>query len=93
VQPDPRRLLETLPPPGRPKLRGADASHSWVSAWTGDGWLDLDPTNDRVVDSSYVLLAHGRDYGDVPPLEGVLFTDSAGSVMTVAVDMERTEPG
>jgi transglutaminase-like putative cysteine protease len=85
--------LETLPPPGKPKVRGADASHAWVSAWTGDGWLDLDPTNDRVVDSSYVVLAHGRDYGDVPPLKGVLFTDSGGSVMTVAVDMERTEEG
>ncbi|MEK6442654.1 transglutaminase family protein [Pseudonocardia sp. T1-2H] len=85
--------LETLPPPGKPKVRGADASHAWVSAWTGDGWLDLDPTNDRVVDSSYVVLAHGRDYGDVPPLKGVLFTDSGGSVMTVAVDMERTEDG
>ncbi|MCW0213998.1 MAG: transglutaminase family protein [Pseudonocardia sp.] len=85
--------LETRPPPGRPKVRGADASHAWVSVWTGDDWRDLDPTNDRLVDSSFVVLAHGRDYGDVPPLKGVIFTDSAKSVMTVAVDMERVEAG
>ncbi|MCF7553188.1 transglutaminase family protein [Pseudonocardia sp. WMMC193] len=85
--------LETLPPPGKPKLRGVDASHAWFSVWTGDGWLDLDPTNDRVVDEQFVVLAHGRDYGDVPPLKGVIFTDSAESVMAVSVDMERVEEG
>jgi transglutaminase-like putative cysteine protease len=86
--------LETLPPPGRPKLRGADASHAWFSAWTGAGWLDLDPTNDRIVDSQYVVLAHGRDYADVPPLKGVIFTaEATSSVMKVEVDMERVESG
>lgn len=83
--------LETTPPPGRPRLVGADASHAWVSVFTGDGWLDLDPTNDRLVDASYVELAHGRDYADVPPLKGVIFADSAESVLTVAVDMIRIE--
>jgi len=85
--------LETMPPPGKPKLRGVDASHAWFSVWTGDGWLDLDPTNDRVVDEQFVVLAHGRDYGDVPPLKGVIFTDSAKSVMAVSVDMERLAAG
>lgn len=85
--------LETMPPPGRPKLRGADASHAWVSVWTGAGWLDLDPTNDRVADDSFVVLALGRDYADVPPLKGVIFTDSADSVMSVEVDMERPDRG
>ena len=85
--------LETTPPPGRPRLVGADASHAWVSVWTGAGWLDLDPTNDRVVDASYVELAQGRDYGDVPPLKGVIFADSPESVMDVAVDMIRLDPG
>ena len=59
---------------------------------TGTDWLDLDPTNDRVVDDSYVVLAHGRDYGDVPPLKGVIFADSARSTMAVAVDLERVTP-
>lgn len=83
--------LETRPPPGKAKLRGADASHAWFSVWTGDGWLDLDPTNDRPVDDSYVVLAHGRDYGDVPPLKGVIFADSVHSRMSVAVDLERVD--
>jgi transglutaminase-like putative cysteine protease len=85
--------LETLPPPGQAKLVGADASHAWVSAWTGDGWLDLDPTNDRLVDASYVELAHGRDYSDVPPLKGVIFSEAGKSVMDVAVDMIRVGTG
>ncbi|MGI5127487.1 transglutaminase family protein [Pseudonocardia sp. CA-107938] len=83
--------LETSPPPGVPKLRGADASHAWVSAWTPDGWFDVDPTNDVVVGSSHVVLAHGRDYADVPPLRGVLFSDRAAvATMAVEVDMDRT---
>lgn len=90
--------LETRPPPGVPKLRGADASHAWVSAWTGagahEGWLDVDPTNDTVVGPSYVVLAHGRDYADVPPLKGVLFTGPDGdgeSRMSVEVDLDRLD--
>jgi transglutaminase-like putative cysteine protease len=85
--------LETLPPPGQAKLAGADASHAWVSAWTGDGWLDLDPTNDRLADASYVELGHGRDYSDVPPLKGVIFSGAGKSVMDVAVDMIRVGTG
>ncbi len=85
--------LETFPPPGRPRLVGADASHAWVSVYTGTGWLDLDPTNDRLVDASYVELARGRDYCDVPPLKGVIFSDSTESVMDVGVDMMRLDPG
>jgi len=79
--------LRTTPPPGRARVMGADASHAWMSVFTGAGWLDLDPTNDRLVDDSFVELAHGRDYSDVPPLKGVIFSDSAESVMKVAVDM------
>ncbi|MBU4335258.1 MAG: transglutaminase family protein, partial [Actinobacteria bacterium] len=80
--------LETRPRPGRPKLRGADASHAWLSAWLpGHGWLDVDPTNDTLVDSGYVVLGWGRDYHDVPPLRGVIFTEGAGSTLSVAVDL------
>lgn len=85
--------LETRPPPGRERLVGADASHAWVSVCTGTGWLDVDPTNDRLVDASYVELAHGRDYADVPPLKGVIFSDAAASEMDVAVDMLRVATG
>ena len=72
---------------------GADASHAWASVCTGTDWLDLDPTNDQLADASYVELAHGRDYADMPPLKGVIFADSTGSVMDVAVDMIRVDRG
>ena len=83
--------LETTPPPGRERLVGADASHAWASVFIGTGWLDVDPTNDRVADTSYVEVARGRDYADVPPLKGVIFSDSTESVMRVAVDIVRAD--
>lgn len=64
----------TEPPPGQPKLQGADASHAWVSLWCGDeiGWVDYDPTNNQLPDIRYVTVAIGRDYADVPPIRGVV---------------------
>ena len=83
--------LETRAAPGRPKLRGADASHAWVSAWLpGAGWLEVDPTNDALVDDRYVLLGWGRDYADVPPLRGVIETEGRGARPRVAVDLVPT---
>jgi len=80
--------LETRPAPGREKLRGADASHAWVSAWVpGAGWVEVDPTNDCFVDERYVVLGWGRDYGDLPPLRGVIFTEGSGSTLRVEVDL------
>ncbi len=80
--------LATRPPPGKPRLVGADASHAWVGCWVpGAGWLYLDPTNDKVIDESHATVAYGRDYGDVPPVKGVIFTESKSSTMKVSVDM------
>lgn len=80
--------LETRPPPGKPRLQGADASHAWVSVFApGIGWVDFDPTNRQFVDDRYVVVAYGRDYGDVAPLRGVIYTESKLSKMKVAVDM------
>ena len=62
----------TTPPPGKPRLVGADASHAWVSAWTGASWLDLDPTNDMLVGEQHVTLGWGRDFDDVTPMRGVI---------------------
>jgi transglutaminase-like putative cysteine protease len=65
--------VRTQPAPGKPRLFGADASHAWVSVFCpGQGWVDLDPTNDRLVDQDYVTLGWGRDYGDVSLIRGVL---------------------
>jgi transglutaminase-like putative cysteine protease len=67
----------TSPPPGKPRLIGADASHAWVSVWTGgtdgsSGWIDLDPTNDMLVDDEHITLGWARDFGDVTPMRGVI---------------------
>jgi transglutaminase-like putative cysteine protease len=67
----------TAPPPGKPRLVGADATHAWVSAWCGtgggaSGWVDFDPTNNCVVDDGHITLAWGRDFSDVTPMRGVI---------------------
>jgi transglutaminase-like putative cysteine protease len=66
--------LRTTPPPGADAvLQGADASHAWVSVFCPPlGWVDLDPTNDLCVGSDHIVLAWGRDFGDVSPLRGVI---------------------
>ncbi|MDR1833910.1 MAG: transglutaminase family protein [Propionibacteriaceae bacterium] len=79
--------IETSPPPGRAKLRGADATHAWASVWTPAGWVDLDPTNEQFADSRYITLAWGRDFGDVSPLRGVVLTESSTSQLHVEVDV------
>jgi len=65
----------TAPPPGKPRLVGADASHAWVSVWCGNGrgsWVDIDPTNDMLVGDQHITLAWGRDFSDVTPMRGVI---------------------
>lgn len=67
--------LLTHPPPGRPRLVGADASHAWVSVYCpglGDGWVDLDPTNDLLPDTEHITVAIGRDFSDTSPLRGII---------------------
>jgi transglutaminase-like putative cysteine protease len=80
--------LETIPPPGKERLVGADRTHAWVGVYLGDGhWLGEDPTNDQLAGTRYVTTARGRDYRDVPPLKGIIFTDAEESTLTVAVDV------
>lgn len=65
--------LKTLPPPGEAPRFGADASHAWCSVYfPQEGWIDLDPTNDKIVDNTYITLGWGRDYSDVSLIRGVL---------------------
>ena len=83
--------LRTYPPPGKPRLIGADASHAWVSAYCpGLGWVDVDPTNNVVPTDGHVTLAWGRDYGDVSPLRGLILGGGAHT-LKVGVDMEPVE--
>lgn len=66
--------LRTLPPPGKPRLVGADAMHAWVRAWTGveGGWLDYDPTNACFVGGDHITVGAARDYSEAAPVIGML---------------------
>lgn len=80
--------LETNPPPGRARLKGADVSHAWFSILLGGGhWLDVDPTNDQLVNQRYVVVAYGRDYADVAPVSGVIYTRGGTTSLKVTVDV------
>ncbi|MGI4878098.1 MAG: transglutaminase family protein, partial [Janthinobacterium lividum] len=66
--------LRTNPPPGQPRLAGADATHAWVSLWCGNdiGWIGFDPTNAVLAQDNHIILATGRDYSDVAPIDGII---------------------
>ncbi|MDY6942484.1 MAG: transglutaminase family protein [Pseudomonadota bacterium] len=81
--------LETLPPPGQTKLQGADASHAWVSVHCPHhGWVDFDPTNNHRPSMHHVTVAWGRDYGDVIPMNGVIY-GGGKTKLSVSVDVRR----
>ncbi|QKE30053.1 transglutaminase family protein [Arcobacter acticola] len=83
--------LETLPPEGKEKLFGADASHAWFSAYIpGFGWADFDPTNNKIPNEEYIILGYGRDYLDIAPLKGVV-QSSGNSILGVKVNVQRVE--
>lgn len=81
--------LRTLPPPGQPRLVGADATHAWVLVWSGpeQGWVGIDPTNGIWMAGDHVVMAIGRDYSEVAPIDGIFLGAGARS-MTVSVDVE-----
>jgi len=85
----------TQPPPGKPRLVGADASHAWASVYLPGrngpgGWVDFDPTNGRQPGEDYVTLAIGRDYSDVSPMRGVLH-GGARHTLHVGVTVQPVE--
>lgn len=81
--------LLTDPPPGQPRLQGADASHAWLAVHCpGMGWIDLDPTNDVIPADRHIVLAWGRDYGDVSPLRGVVL-GGGRHVLHVGVNVKK----
>jgi transglutaminase-like putative cysteine protease len=83
--------LVTAPPAGEPRLVGADASHAWLSLrLPASGWLDLDPTNDVVPSDRHIVVAYGRDFGDVTPMRGVLLGGGRHQ-LRVSVDVSPVE--
>jgi len=80
--------LRTLPAEGKQRLVGADASHAWFSVFCPDlGWVDFDPTNDLISAEEHIIVAFGRDFGDVSPITGIL-TGGGKHDVKVSVDVE-----
>ncbi|WP_029004685.1 transglutaminase family protein [Azorhizobium doebereinerae] len=84
--------LRTVPPAGEERLAGADATHAWVEVWCGEeaGWIGLDPTNAIPAGEDHVILAIGRDYADVSPVDGVVVS-SGSQILAVGVDVVPVE--
>ena len=79
--------METVPPPGTPRLVGADASHAWLSVYCpGVGWIPVDPTNNLLPSDTHITVAWGRDYNDVSPIRGVILGGGAHALQ-VHVDV------
>jgi transglutaminase-like putative cysteine protease len=83
--------LETLPPPGKPKMIGADASHAWIAIYVpGHEWIEFDATNNLLVNDKHIRVAVGRDFADVTPLKGIVYSGSEQE-MKVSVDVRNLE--
>ncbi|EAZ82804.1 transglutaminase family protein [Algoriphagus machipongonensis] len=83
--------IETLPPPGKPKLVGSDASHAWIAVYIPDHeWVELDATNNLLVNDKHVRVAVGRDFADVTPLKGIVYSGSEQE-MKVSVDVTNLD--
>ena len=80
--------LRSAPRADAARLQGADAMHAWVLVWCGAeiGWIGLDPTNAMVASDEHVVLALGRDYTDVAPMDGVI-VGSGGQRIDVGVSV------
>lgn len=80
--------IRTIPPAGKPRLEGADATHAWVAIWCGlgHGWVGLDPTNAIMIGNDHILLARGRDYADISPVAGIVL-GSGEQEVEVKVDV------
>jgi len=81
--------IETLPPAGKEKLIGVDASHAWFAIYIPNaGWMDFDPTNNQVPGTQHITVGWGRDYADIAPLKGVILSSGAHK-LDVVVDVRR----
>ncbi|HEV8512330.1 MAG TPA: transglutaminase family protein [Cyclobacteriaceae bacterium] len=81
--------IETFPPPGKEKLIGSDASHAWVSVYFPEiGWVEFDPTNNLLPSHNHITVAVGRDYFDVAPIKGIIFSSGKQNI-SVKVDVNR----
>lgn len=83
--------IETVPPPGKEKLVGSDASHAWVAVYFPQiGWIEFDPTNNLLPTQKHIIVAIGRDYFDVAPIKGIIFSSGKQNIV-VKVDVTRLD--
>ncbi|MGJ3649342.1 transglutaminase family protein [Sphingomonas sp. GlSt437] len=84
--------IRTIPPPGQEKLMGADATHAWVLIWCGEarGWIGVDPTNGIWMAGDHIVMAVGRDYAEIAPIDGIVL-GSGMQKLDVAVDVMPVE--
>ncbi|MEQ8239288.1 MAG: transglutaminase family protein [Cyclobacteriaceae bacterium] len=83
--------IETLPPPGKPKMVGADASHAWMALFIPElDWVEFDATNNLLVSDQHLRVAVGRDFADVTPLKGIVYS-SGKQKMNVSVDVRNLD--
>jgi transglutaminase-like putative cysteine protease len=84
--------IRTIPPPGEARLVGADATHAWVLLWCGPyhGWVGVDPTNGIWMAGDHIVMAIGRDYAEIAPVDGVVL-GSGAQAMEVSVDVAPVE--
>ncbi|QNA85568.1 transglutaminase family protein [Sphingomonas sp. So64.6b] len=80
--------IRTIPPPGQERLVGADATHAWVLLWCGPdlGWVGVDPTNGIWMAGDHIVMAIGRDYAEIAPIDGIVL-GSGAQKMDVSVDV------
>lgn len=80
--------IRTIPPPGEERLVGADATHAWVLLWCGEtiGWVGVDPTNGIWMAGDHVIMAIGRDYAEIAPIDGIVL-GSGAQKLKVSVDV------
>lgn len=85
--------IRTIPPPGMERLVGADATHAWVLLWCGDriGWVGVDPTNGIWMAGDHIIMAIGRDYAEIAPIDGIVL-GSGAQKLKVSVDVAPAEP-
>jgi transglutaminase-like putative cysteine protease len=84
--------IRTIPPPGQERLVGADATHAWVLLWCGPdlGWVGVDPTNGIWMAGDHIVMAIGRDYAEIAPIDGIVL-GSGAQKLDVSVDVEPLE--
>lgn len=83
--------LRTDPPPGKPRLVGADASHAWIGIYVPQlGWTDFDATNNVIPGTAHIRVAHGRDYHDICPIRGTVY---GGGAQTLEIGVTVTPEG